>query len=330
MQDLWHVLTLFGVMVLMKKQNGSKDKDAFFPFSRTTCVSPLRLFVCWVTTLNQRFFNEFCVGMFTFVLHLTNHIPFTLKFDIYFFSIENNFTMSPNQVLAITFLSKIRLDIGSRFHFINSSFLGKIRNIRTVPRFPLPVFVRLFLVFHCDCDFLLSIDGDITAQGPIQTVLRRAIQNNPDVPFYAVLDRSANCPGSAVWRNWNQYRQHITMFNKNRTLYFNGGLIMTRNSPIARRILQFVISKIAETKYSFQNAEQDALWAFTDSSLYGILPSSLNCQPGGPCRRVCPPDVIGYHARDGSITEMYRYFQHCMATHQVCMPPSPSASTEVH
>jgi hypothetical protein len=157
-----------------------------------------------------------------------------------------------------------------------------------------------------------------------------AINDNPNVPFYAVLDRSAYCPGSAVWRHWNRYRQHITIFNKNRTLYFNGGLIMTRNSPMARHMLQFVIKKIAETQISFQNAEQDALWAFTDSSFYGVLPPRLNCQPGGPCHTVCPPDVIGYHARDRSIWGIYRYFQYCIVTHQACMSPSLSALKEVH
>jgi hypothetical protein len=136
---------------------------------------------------------------------------------------------------------------------------------------------------------------------PMLTPVKTEIDKNSQAPIYAALDRSANCPESKVWQYWNGIRQSRTLFNKNTTLYFNGGLIVTRICPLTRAMLLFVIDKTLEIGSASPLTEQSALWSFSNSSLYGILPQSLNCFPGGSCDTVCPPDVIGYHALRGKL-----------------------------
>jgi hypothetical protein len=62
-------------------------------------------------------------------------------------------------------------------------------------------------------------------------------------------------------------------------------------------MMKDVIEMSALQQSPFPLVDQDMLWAFSNSSLYGILPWKFNCYPGGICHFRCEPGYDIIHGR---------------------------------
>jgi hypothetical protein len=91
------------------------------------------------------------------------------------------------------------------------------------------------------------------------------------------------------------YVQRIAIDNKNLHLYFNSGFLLFQNGESAKKIIRRVIDRAATLKQPFRFGDQDMLWAFSNSSSYGILPATFNCQPHKLCQLECGSDIALVH-----------------------------------
>jgi hypothetical protein len=260
-------------------------------------VDPSSLSVCWVTSLQEGRFKEFCVGVFSFLSTLEETPPFKVMVEVYFYQGDGRHFMSAGHIKQLQCLSLIRPDIHIRHHFINQSFINPLRREHAGGGFMPVVFVRLFLLFEIESAWVLYLDADAVVVHPFLSELRPYLFAAPNAPIFAVLDVQAYCPWSPHWRAFYEGRQRITHHNKNSTLYFNSGFMVYRNSHVTKQMMRHVIDMISRLRSGFTWPTQDSLWAFTKTSLYGVLPKKFNCMthevlcPGF----VCPPNTSIFH-----------------------------------
>jgi lipopolysaccharide biosynthesis glycosyltransferase len=267
-------------------------------FHGSKVVLPI-LSVCWVTTNSHQYINELLVSVFSSLSHLDPFCSFRLRIDLFFFKKNGRFTFNSHLETALRLFAKISTTDPLFHHVINNSFVFPLNTIHVTRRFPLIVTTRLFLLRYLNSQWVLSSDADLTVVRPFLNELSSHVRNNPASPIFAFRARSAFCPKRLVWHRVNRFRQSITLSHRNSTLYFGGGLLLFPNCHLARVIPDHVIEMTAKRGSPFPCVEQDALWAFSNSSVYGILPWSFNCQMGGICGSRCFDDVGLVHARQG-------------------------------
>jgi lipopolysaccharide biosynthesis glycosyltransferase len=146
------------------------------------------------------------------------------------------------------------------------------------------------------------MDTDVIAVRPFLQEMNSYLVQDPNAPIFAVLDIQANCPKGRRSKRFYRERQQITLFNRNRTpfLYFNTGFLLFRNGEMTKHMIQYVIKMISGMTSGFFFADQDCLWAFSNTSLYGVLPTKFNCRE---TRALCPlngcgPETSLYHSHD--------------------------------
>jgi hypothetical protein len=139
------------------------------------------------------------------------------------------------------------------------------------------------------------MDTDLTVMRPFLSNLMSWVSRNQQIPIWATLARSVPCSGPDRFREIYYSRQKITIYNKNQNLYFSGGFLLFRNCKDTQQMISRVIELGATQKQPFPAGDQDMLWAFSNSSLYGILPWTFNCQPDGICNVKCGPGYAVIH-----------------------------------
>jgi lipopolysaccharide biosynthesis glycosyltransferase len=220
-----------------------------------------------------------------------------VKGHLYFYQDEGIFWLSVKQEHTLRWLGSIRPEIPLDQHFINKSFLIPLTAAQASERLPLAAMVRLFLLWDLESQWILYMDGDLTVMHPFLSRLQSHINGYQTTPIWAVVDRSVPCSGPHRFPAVYYTRHKITIYNKNLYLYFNSGFLLFRNCQSAKEIIRHVITMAARLTRPFPTGDQDMLWAFSNSSLYGVLPTTFNCQPGYICKLECRPDIAIVHGR---------------------------------
>jgi lipopolysaccharide biosynthesis glycosyltransferase len=151
---------------------------------------------------------------------------------------------------------------------------------------------RLFLLWDLESAWILYLDTDVVAVHPFLEELNSYLVRAPNAPIFAVLDLAVNCTHGTEVKQFYEGRQRITVYNRNKTpfLYYNSGFLVLRNCEMTKRMIRHVIEMTSKLGFGFDHADQDCLWAFTNTSLYGGLPNKFNCME---IRRLCPLNGCG-------------------------------------
>jgi hypothetical protein len=239
------------------------------------------LSVCWVTSLDTKRFNEFCACIFAFLSNLEKSPPFRVLGELYLYDDNGTHLLTSDHLRKLQCLSGMRPDVPLRRHLINKTFLYPLTSVHSGAGFPVVVMTRLFLLWDLDSTWILYMDSDLVAVHPFLQEVSSYLQLAPDAPIFAVLDVQSKCPWGPNWREFYEDRQRNTIYNRNKDenmfLYFNSGFLLFRNCGLAKEMMRRVIDMTAVMTTGFQYADQDCLWAFSNSSLYGILPKKFNC-----------------------------------------------------
>jgi hypothetical protein len=250
---------------------------------------------CWVTSDKGSCFHEMCVGIFTFLSTLEVIPPCHITGQIYLYRDEGRFLLSTQQEFPVRSLTRIRPILLFNLRFVNESFVFPFTNSQASEQFPLVVMVRLFLLRDRDSNWILYMDIDLTVMRPFPSDLMSCVSRNQHVPIWATLARPVPCSGPNRSATLYHSRQKMTIYNTNQNLYFNSGFLLFRNCKNTQQIISRVLEIGATQKQPLPLGDQEMLWAFSNSSLYGILPWTFNCQPGGICNVKCEPGSAVIH-----------------------------------
>jgi hypothetical protein len=260
------------------------------------------LSVCWVSSLEEKRFNNLCGSVFAFLSTLEENPPFRVNGELWLYEEDGNHDFSIERSNYIDCISRRRPDVSLNRHFINKTFVSPLTRVHSGEIFPLVVMARLFLLWVLDSAWIVYMDTDVVAAHPFLQELHSYLELDPNAPIFAVLDVQVNCPQGTEVEWFYQGRQQINFFQQKSFVYYNSGFLVFRNCEMTKRMIRHVIEKIYEHGGGFFYPDQDGLWAFSNTSSYGPLPTKFNCME---IRRLCPlngcgPETLLYHSHNST------------------------------
>jgi hypothetical protein len=150
------------------------------------------------------------------------------------------------------------------------------------------------------------MDADLTTVHPFLQELNSYLVLDQNAPLFAVLDIQTVCasggPSARYFAGFHRDRLELTIVNKNATefRYYNSGFLVMRNGELMRQIFGQVIGNISLRAPRFFYGDQDAIWAYSNTSLFGLLPMKFNCMDiRQTCsEHMCGPETLLFHSHD--------------------------------